>query len=182
MPPGRVALPRVPDLAARPLLCIASSDDVDERVRLLEAGADDVIARPFHPDELQARVDALLAVPPPPPNLAANGEIAAGTGTGRRRARLVLLPEGRCRRHDARGQHGRRLARRSGRSVALVDLDLEWGQVATQLNLSPRFSVVEMARDAASLDDPELIRGYANRHSSGISAASRPPYDPTRPR
>ena len=69
------------------------------------------------------------------------------------------------------------LAGRGGRSVALLDLDLGWGQVATHLNISPRLTIVELARDAAALEDPELVRGYADEHRSGVAvfgAATRP--------
>ena len=51
---------RTPSLTAIPVLCVSQKDDVEERVRFLEAGADDVIARPFDPRELEARVEGLL--------------------------------------------------------------------------------------------------------------------------
>ena len=57
-------LPRAPRRARAwpriPVLCISQTDDVEERIRFLEAGADDVIARPFDARELEARVEALL--------------------------------------------------------------------------------------------------------------------------
>ncbi|MFN8621746.1 MAG: hypothetical protein U0869_13480 [Chloroflexota bacterium] len=43
-----------------PLLAIAQADDVEERVRLLEAGADDVVSRLVDLAELQLRLDVLL--------------------------------------------------------------------------------------------------------------------------
>lgn len=43
-----------------PILAIARARDVTERVRLLEAGADDVLAWPFEMVELVARVRAKL--------------------------------------------------------------------------------------------------------------------------
>src|SRR5947207_10332793 len=49
-----------PALSAVPVMCISGSEDVEERIRFLEAGADDVIARPFDARELEARVEALL--------------------------------------------------------------------------------------------------------------------------
>ena len=53
------AIRRDPALAGLPILAIAKSDDVEERIDLIEAGADDVIARPFDPRELEARMVAL---------------------------------------------------------------------------------------------------------------------------
>ena len=46
----------VPALAEVPILAISASDDVEERIRLLEAGADDVMSRPVDERELDARV------------------------------------------------------------------------------------------------------------------------------
>lgn len=174
-PAGAVSqLRAVAALTGTPLLCIASSDDVEERVHLLEAGADDVVARPFHPDELRARIDALLAVPPPVSSGSAHGGAAAVSESGRGK-RLVTF-------YSPKGGVGVTTlavntavaAARSGRSVALVDLDLQWGQVATHLNLSPKFSVVELARDTAALDDPGSIHAYAEVHSSGVSVFAAP--------
>jgi len=65
-------------------------------------------------------------------------------------------------------------AMKHDRSVALLDLDLEWGQVATHINMAPRFSVVELARDTAALDDPELLRAYAEQHVSGLAVFGAP--------
>ena len=50
------------DARARPvpILCVGQSDDVEDRIRFLEAGADDVMAKPFDNRELEARVEALL--------------------------------------------------------------------------------------------------------------------------
>src|SRR5438094_5852022 len=48
-----------PSMARIPVLCISQSDDVEDRIRFLEAGADDVMAKPFDGRELEARVEAL---------------------------------------------------------------------------------------------------------------------------
>ena len=49
-----------PTLSAIPVLCVSQSDEVEDRIRFLEAGADDVMAKPFDARELEARVEALL--------------------------------------------------------------------------------------------------------------------------
>src|SRR5207247_6917078 len=51
---------QTPALSAVPVLCISQSDDVEDRIHFLEAGADDVMAKPFDARELEARVAALL--------------------------------------------------------------------------------------------------------------------------
>ena len=94
-------------LAALPLLAIAQGDDAEERIRLLEAGADDVVSRPVDPVELRLRIDTLLVrvpeatvVAPTPASVVAEPNPARAEG-GR-----VRVPQGWCRHDDARGQRG----------------------------------------------------------------------------
>ena len=49
-----------PSMSAVPVMCVSATDDVEERIAFLEAGADDVMARPFDAREMEARVEALL--------------------------------------------------------------------------------------------------------------------------
>jgi pilus assembly protein CpaE len=64
--------------------------------------------------------------------------------------------------------------------VLLVDLDLQFGQVATHLNLTPRYDIGGLASDEQALGDPELARMYLTSHSSGLivlAAPTRPEAD-----
>ena len=53
-------LRRDPELAAAFILFLARGASVEERVKCLEEGGDDCLGRPFAPEELKARVRALL--------------------------------------------------------------------------------------------------------------------------
>lgn len=46
--------------SAVPIIVLTARDTIDEKVRLLGLGADDYIIKPFHPDELLARVKVQL--------------------------------------------------------------------------------------------------------------------------
>jgi DNA-binding response OmpR family regulator len=48
------------DKLTAPILMLTARDDVDDRVKGLELGADDYLVKPFHLKELRARVRALL--------------------------------------------------------------------------------------------------------------------------
>ncbi len=43
-----------------PVLLVSGEDSSDTRIRGLDAGADDFLAKPFSPDELRARIEASL--------------------------------------------------------------------------------------------------------------------------
>lgn len=55
-----VALRARPETRTLPVILVTGDDEVAERVRGLQAGADDYVIKPFHPDELVARVRAQL--------------------------------------------------------------------------------------------------------------------------
>src|SRR3989304_9367049 len=67
------------------------------------------------------------------------------------------------------------LATRAPDRVAILDLDLQFGQVSTHLNIPPRLTIADVARDDVSLRDPGVFQTYLDRHSSGLAVLSAPP-------
>jgi DNA-binding response OmpR family regulator len=57
---GWIVLDRIRDMSAVPVLMLTARGDELERVRGLQAGADDYVVKPFGKQELVARVQALL--------------------------------------------------------------------------------------------------------------------------
>jgi len=64
MLPGRSGFQVLRDIRARkaslPVLMLTAKDSVEDRVAGLDAGADDYVAKPFHVEEVIARVRALI--------------------------------------------------------------------------------------------------------------------------
>jgi pilus assembly protein CpaE len=164
-----------------PVLVIAPAHDVEARIAFLEAGADDVIAGSFARSELEQRVMALLIraghaeIRPS----AVTGELVAffgpkgGVGTTTLAVNTAVLLAGggappRDERNDGAGAV-------PASRVLLIDLDLQFGQVATHLNLTPRYDLADLAMDEPALADTELARTYLTTHSSGLSILAAPP-------
>ncbi len=175
---GAAAVARLkaaPELAATPVLAIAQSDDVDERIRLLDAGADDVVSRPVDPLELQLRMDTLLMQAPSPEPVPAPAPVADAAPRSGPATLAFLSAKGGAGTTTAAVNVACALAR-TGRSVAIIDLHLAFGSVALHLDIVPRFSVVEAARDDAALDDPDALRAYAEmRDNLAVFAAPLAP-------
>ncbi|MBM4407586.1 MAG: hypothetical protein FJ038_03040 [Chloroflexi bacterium] len=60
-----------------------------------------------------------------------------------------------------------------GRAL-LVDLDLQFGQVATHLNLAASHSLIDLARDEESVRDPDLLAPFLAEHQSGLRVLQAP--------
>lgn len=164
---------QTPALARIPVLCIGQSDDVEDRIRFLEAGADDVMAKPFDARELEARVEALLL------RFQRSKDMTVVSSDGltvsrQRRTVAVHSPRGGVGTTTIATNVAMAMARQKPDRVVLVDLHLQFGQVATHLNLEVKQSLADVARDDSAMREPELLRTYATRHDSGLHVLAAP--------
>jgi len=163
-----------PALAQVPILCVGQSDDVEDRIRFLEAGADDVMAKPFDNRELEARVEALLLRFQRSKDLTAVVSTDGIVVTRQRRTVAVHSPRGGVGTTTIATNVAMVKAREKPDRVVLVDLHLQFGQVATLLNVEAKQSLADVARDDAAMTEPELLRTYAARHDSGLHVLAAP--------
>ncbi len=164
---------RNPSLTAIPVLCVSQKYDVEERVRFLEAGADDVIARPFDPRELEARVEGLLI------RFRRSRDHAPQTGgetplAGPRHLIACFSPKGGVGTTTIAVNIAMALAELAPAQVAILDLDVDFGQVATHVNLKPRLTVADLAQDDGGMRDQELLRTYAEMVEPGLHVIAAP--------
>ena len=165
-----------------PILVVAPAQDVEARIAFLEAGADDVIVGGFAHSELEGRVMAQLIragkIQLDARSHSGSAEIVAffspkggvGTTTLAVNTAVLLAGGGNAKPGTAQGsEEGFPPSR-----VLLVDLDLQFGQVATHLNLTPRYDLAGLATDEQALADPELARMYLTTHSSGLVVLAAP--------
>jgi pilus assembly protein CpaE len=156
--------------AAFPVLVIVGPEVAEERVSWFEAGADDVLVRPFDPRELEARVDALLV------RYVKSQELSTGEDAVGPAHHLIAFV-------GAKGGVGtttvavnvaRAMAEIRPDGVAIVDTDIQRGQVATHLDLTPRTNVADLAEDDQALAQPEMLDQYLVRHASGLAVLASP--------
>ena len=155
-------------LAEVPILAISSSDDVEERIRLLEAGADDVMIRPVDDRELDARVEALDLRHRRSKEMRPSAVVASTRRPGRRLI-VVYSPKGGVGTTTVGVNLSLAIAARAPDQVALVDLTPMGGQVATHLDLRPKLTIADLIRDSGAEISPEILRAtYLTRHETGV--------------
>jgi pilus assembly protein CpaE len=158
-----------------PILAVAHTSDVDARVRLLEAGADDVVALPIDERELEAIVGALLLrspgvaqsedeaphVTPRPTNepgrVIAFASAKGGSGTTTLAVNTAVV-----------------LAQMAPGSVAIADLDMYHGQVSAHLDIYARSSTTDLARESEDYRTSEVLAEAGRQHSSGLTVFGGP--------
>jgi pilus assembly protein CpaE len=151
-----------------PILAISQSADVEERIGLLEASADDVLTRPFDAAELASRVEALAM------HAQRDGDRPTGHRVGRR-VISVFSPKGGVGTTTVATNLALIAAERHPNQTLIMDLDLSFGQVASHLNITPKQTVLELARDVAAQHDPDLFRTYAIHHPGNLQVLAAPP-------
>jgi pilus assembly protein CpaE len=162
-----------------PILAVVPARDVETRVKVLEAGADDVLSQPIDERELAALVDALLlrsspamgaprssasaASPAAPKTQSAPGRVIAfaaakgGAGTTTLAVNTALM-----------------LAEMAPGNVAIADLDMFHGQVATHLDIYGGGSTATLAREDLHSQTAEMIADSGRLHPSGLMVFGGP--------
>jgi pilus assembly protein CpaE len=157
-----------------PVLAVGHGHEVEERVALLEAGADDVLGQPFDERELEALVEALL-LRSAAPALADGKEVAvpAGTRTGRGQVFVFVATKGGSGATTLAVNVAVLLATRPEADVAIADLDFYHGQVALHLDLRGDVSTAQLARQQHE-GATELLPAAAAVHESGLIVFAAP--------
>ena len=125
----------------------------DELVEQLDRLATPASALPALYDEAGARLGQVIAVCP------ARGGLGATTLSVNLAGQLL----------DTRG----RLRRSAANEVAIVDLDLQFGAVATALDLAPSQALFRMAQ-SGTIPDATFLAQSMQRHGSGLDVLAAP--------
>jgi pilus assembly protein CpaE len=134
--------------------------------RVFAAGADDVLLLPLTPEDVLFALQKAMA--------RKAGGVESATFS---RAPLICVL-------GPKGGTGKTLTSTSlavalaeaGKSVALIDLDLQFGDVGLTMGLTPETTIFDLVRTGGSLDE-EKLGGFMMTHSSGVQvllAPSRP--------
>lgn len=173
------------------IVLIGVADDT-LAIDALRAGVRDVVPPDVSVDHMRdvlarvgeaARARRVVTAPAPPsgapaPEVAPNGAPASpwpatAPVQGPRRLIAVLSPKGGVGKTTVATNIAVGLAQSAPGSTVLVDLDLQFGDVATALGLEPESTLGDIVRTGSHLD-PIALKTHLAQHSSGLLVACAP--------
>ncbi|MFZ2641966.1 MAG: response regulator [Verrucomicrobiia bacterium] len=156
-----------PEFARMPVIILTAQSSQDEKVRFLDAGADDYLTKPFHAPELLARIKVLLR---------RAGERTREGQTQRIEGKVIAT-------YSLRGGVGvsslaanmaTGLAQLWNQPTVLVDLARVAGHGALMLNLAARTSWAEISTVPANEIEIDMLNKLLLPHSSGAFVLPAP--------
>jgi pilus assembly protein CpaE len=131
--------------------------------RAFEAGADDILTLPAAPDTITFALQKAMA---------RKEGAAVGTGVATSPMVVVLGPKGGTGKTVTTANLAVSLAS-AGHKVAIVDLDLQFGDIGLSLGLSPEKTIYDLAKAGGSVDADKLD-AYLAKHESGVRVLMAP--------
>jgi len=160
---------KLADSVETPLIAAAYEPPLALVRSLIRAGAHDVVALPLDLEDLEA---AIASLPAPTAAVDASGKVRTGKlvsviksvgGVGA----TALLTQMAAMYAASEGRHNR--------ETCLIDLDVQFGDVAFQLGLRPRLSLTDLLEAGGTRLDGSLIRATTSDHASGLKVIPAPP-------
>jgi pilus assembly protein CpaE len=147
----------------RPIVVMVEDAESGFVRRVFEAGADDVVVLPETPQRVAFAFQKAIA---------RRQGAAVASGVALAPMVCVLGPKGGTGKTLTSCNLAVALAG-MGKKVALVDLDLQFGDVGLSLGLSPERTIYDLAKSGGSLDI-EKLESYLTSHPSGVRVLMAP--------
>ena len=147
----------------RPVVVLSDGSPNGFVKRVFEVGADDIVSLPANPEQIAFAFQKAI--------VRKQGTTGAG-GVALAPMVCVLGPKGGTGKTLTACNLAVALAG-AGNRVAIVDLDLQFGDVALSLGLAPERTIYDLAKSGGSLD-ADKVAGYLAEHPSGVRVLVAP--------
>ncbi len=155
---------------AAPIILVTSGGAGALLHEALNGGISDVVMLPQLTDALVFTIKKTCQLAATRGGMAPSA-LRASTAEGR--VLTVFSPKGGVGKTVLATSLATQIARRAGRRVLLVDLDLQFGDAAIMMGVEPEKTIYDLVMTTGELD-PEKLAGYVISHPSGVDVVPAP--------
>lgn len=156
------------------IIIISVQDEGDYMRRAMSAGARDYLVKPFDSDELFKTIETVAErervmwgnLP------ATQAPVLSAEGLGR--VFTIFSPKGGVGKSVITANLAVEVYKRTHKRVLVVDLDLQFGDIALILNVAPRSTIAHLAELAPDQLEPDLIEEHISDSASGVRVLAAP--------
>ena len=153
-----------------PTICYSSLTDAQSVRRAMVAGARDYIVKPLKPEELSRAVYGVLEQEE---RKRLRSEGVSTEVTGRGTVVTVFGAKGGIGKTTISTNLATTLAKITGASVCLLDMDTRFGDVAIMMDIAVEASIADVAKKIDEIDR-DKIKDYLVKHYSGVNILPAP--------
>ena len=152
-----------------PIIAVSALSSGEEIRKAMVSGARDYIVRPFSQQRMQEAIRGVLQFDERRRERqdVESDEVEQGTVV------TVFGAKGGVGKTTLAANLAVSLGLITARKVALIDLDMHFGDAAVMMNLAPQRSIADLARDTESVDR-ETLKGFLTPHESGVMLLAAP--------
>jgi pilus assembly protein CpaE len=163
-------LRRDPEFNSIPVIVITAKNELGDKLKAFELGADDYLVKPFQPEELVARMRILAR------RGRAMKIVSQMEKSDEKLTTIIAI-------HSLRGGVGTTsisvnlalaLNQIWAKKTLMIDSVFSAGQVAMMLNVKPKFSWEDFSEIELKNIDDEFVDNIATKHPSGLSFIAAP--------
>ncbi len=150
------------------VLVLAAVSTAELTLAAMRSGIRDVIAPDSEPEEMRAALERAADT-----SMSRKQAVIEESGQQRGRVLSVMSPKGGVGKTTVSTNLAVGLAKAAPKGVVIVDLDLQFGDVASGLGLDPEHTISDAVFGAASTDSM-VLKAFLTRHPSGLYAMCAP--------
>lgn len=157
------------------IIIISVQDESDYMRRAMSAGARDYLVKPFDSDELFKTIETVVERERAKwENLPASDIAPAVRSGALAQTYIVFSAKGGVGKSVITANLAVEVRKRTNKRVLIVDLDLQFGDIALLLNISPKSTLAHLAETGVDMLDAEHLETHISDSSSGVRVLAAP--------
>jgi len=157
------------------IIIISVQDESDYMRRAMSAGARDYLVKPFDSDELFKTIESVVERERAKwENVPAAAVAPSVKSHGKAKVFTTFSAKGGVGKSVITANLAVDIKKRTGKKVLIIDLDLQFGDIALLLNVSPKSTLAHIAESGAEIIDAEYLNAHISGSTTGVRVLAAP--------